>query len=113
MAKSARDKIRLNSSAGTGHFYTTDKNKLREIGTTHWRSPNTGATNEVGFTALGGSHRHSNGGFGTIRHSGAWWSPEEGKPTNGCARDMGYYFSAVDRVHGYKVMGLSIRCVRD
>jgi len=28
MAKSARDKIRLNSSAGTGHFYTTDKNNV-------------------------------------------------------------------------------------
>ena len=27
MAKSSRDKIRLVSSAGTGHFYTTDKNK--------------------------------------------------------------------------------------
>jgi large subunit ribosomal protein L33 len=27
MAKGARDKIRLNSSAGTGHFYTTDKNQ--------------------------------------------------------------------------------------
>ncbi len=27
MAKSASDKIRLNSSAGTGHFYTTTKNK--------------------------------------------------------------------------------------
>ena len=27
MAKSAREKIRLNSSAGTGHCYTTDKNK--------------------------------------------------------------------------------------
>ncbi len=27
MAKSARDKIRLVSSEGTGHFYTTDKNK--------------------------------------------------------------------------------------
>ena len=27
MAKSAREKIRLNSTAGTGHFYTTDKNK--------------------------------------------------------------------------------------
>ena len=24
---SKRDKVRLNSSAGTGHFYTTDKNK--------------------------------------------------------------------------------------
>mgnify|MGYP001204416515 CR=1 FL=1 len=27
MAKSARETIRLNSSAGTGHFYTTTKNK--------------------------------------------------------------------------------------
>ena len=27
MAKAARDKIRLISSAGTGHFYTTTKNK--------------------------------------------------------------------------------------
>lgn len=27
MAKSGRDKIKLESSAGTGHFYTTDKNK--------------------------------------------------------------------------------------
>jgi large subunit ribosomal protein L33 len=27
MAKSARDKIKLVSSAGTGHFYTTTKNK--------------------------------------------------------------------------------------
>jgi len=27
MAKSSREKIRLVSSANTGHFYTTDKNK--------------------------------------------------------------------------------------
>lgn len=27
MAKGVREKIRLVSSAGTGHFYTTDKNK--------------------------------------------------------------------------------------
>lgn len=27
MAKGARDKIKLVSSAGTGHYYTTDKNK--------------------------------------------------------------------------------------
>jgi large subunit ribosomal protein L33 len=32
MAKSARDKIRLNSTAGTGHFYTTDKNKKNTPG---------------------------------------------------------------------------------
>ncbi|ASK78059.1 50S ribosomal protein L33 [Vibrio sp. qd031] len=27
MAKGIREKIKLVSSAGTGHFYTTDKNK--------------------------------------------------------------------------------------
>ena len=27
MAKSAREKIKLVSTANTGHFYTTDKNK--------------------------------------------------------------------------------------
>ena len=32
MAKSARGKIRLVSSAGTGHFYTTDKNKKNTPG---------------------------------------------------------------------------------
>jgi large subunit ribosomal protein L33 len=32
MAKSARDKIRMVSSAGTGHFYTTDKNKKNSPG---------------------------------------------------------------------------------
>lgn len=29
---SAREKIRLNSSAGTGHFYTTTKNKRTTTG---------------------------------------------------------------------------------
>jgi large subunit ribosomal protein L33 len=32
MAKSAREKIRLVSSADTGHFYTTDKNKKNTPG---------------------------------------------------------------------------------
>ncbi|HKK16033.1 MAG TPA: 50S ribosomal protein L33 [Gammaproteobacteria bacterium] len=27
MAKGVREKIKLNSSAGTGHYYTTTKNK--------------------------------------------------------------------------------------
>ena len=29
MAKSKREKIKLESSAGTGHFYTTTKNKQK------------------------------------------------------------------------------------
>ena len=32
MAKAVREKIRLVSSAGTGHFYTTTKNKKNQTG---------------------------------------------------------------------------------
>ncbi|MGD9094367.1 MAG: 50S ribosomal protein L33 [Chromatiales bacterium] len=32
MAKAIREKIRLVSSAGTGHFYTTTKNKRNQTG---------------------------------------------------------------------------------
>ena len=32
MAKGAREKIKLESSAGTGHFYTTTKNKRTKPG---------------------------------------------------------------------------------
>ena len=32
MAKGAREKIKLESTAGTGHFYTTTKNKKTSTG---------------------------------------------------------------------------------
>ena len=32
MAKSARDKIKLEATAGTGHFYTTTKNRKTQSG---------------------------------------------------------------------------------
>ncbi|HEX6828636.1 MAG TPA: 50S ribosomal protein L33 [Burkholderiales bacterium] len=32
MAKGAREKIKLESTAGTGHFYTTTKNKKTTTG---------------------------------------------------------------------------------
>jgi len=52
--------------------------KLKESGTTHWESPNTGATNSIGFTALPGGHRYYEGAkFLSISNEGFWWSSTE------------------------------------
>jgi hypothetical protein len=37
--------------------------KSKEIGTTHWLTPSTGATNESGFTALPGNYLMTDGTF--------------------------------------------------
>jgi hypothetical protein len=41
--------------------------KLKETGTSHWESPNTGATNESGFTALPSGYRNFAGAFDISR----------------------------------------------
>ena len=47
--------------------------KLKETGTTHWNSPNPGATNETGFTTLPGGYRADfNGSSGDIGNGGYW-----------------------------------------
>jgi uncharacterized protein (TIGR02145 family) len=56
--------------------------RLKETGTDHWNSPNTGATNSVGFSALPGGHRYGiiksdKGVFGGVGQSGSWWTASE------------------------------------
>ena len=38
-SKGGRDKIKLESTAGTGHFYTTTKNKKTTVSYTHLTLP--------------------------------------------------------------------------
>jgi uncharacterized protein (TIGR02145 family) len=87
--------------------------KLKETGITHWYDPNTGATNETGFTALPGGNRYDDGSFGDIGKNGDWWSAMEGDATDAWGRDVGYGSSSVYRVSGDKEFGFSVRCVRD
>jgi len=48
--------------------------KLKETGTSHWLSPNTGATNETGFTALPSGTRYGMKIPSEDGNSGGWWS---------------------------------------
>lgn len=54
--------------------------KLKEMGTAHWMSPNTGASDEYDFTALPGGQRADSiysGTFAEITQQGYWWSSSE------------------------------------
>ena len=88
--------------------------KLKETGTTHWNSPNTGATNESGFTALpGGGRDNYLGTFSTAGYVGYWWSASERSGTIAYLRYLHYYYAVALRDYGYKSNGYSVRCVRD
>lgn len=87
--------------------------KLKETGTTHWNSPNTGATNETGFTALPGGFRSTHGNFNYFGNFGYWWSATEDYANDAWFRNMYYLYSNVSRRGYYKEMGFSVRCVRD
>src|SRR5574344_280575 len=87
--------------------------KLKETGTTHWASLNTGATNETGFTALPGGYRTYDGTFGNIGYYGYWWSATETNAYDAWYRYMDYGNSGVDRGTNYEEMGFSVRCVRN
>lgn len=51
--------------------------KLKETGTTHWYTPNTGATNEFGFNARGAGIRAVSGSFGSLTTFGHLWTATE------------------------------------
>jgi uncharacterized protein (TIGR02145 family) len=87
---------------------------LKEIGTTHWASPNTGATNETGFTALPGGSRYGSGGFYDIGNDGSWWSTTDHDGTLAWYRYIIYNEKYVISYNfRSKVMGFSVRCVKD
>ena len=87
--------------------------KMKETGTEHWNSPNTGATNESGFTALPGGYRIGNGYYFSMGNYGYFWSSTESSSNFAWYRELGYYHSAVGRHSGSKQIGFSVRCVRD
>ncbi|HAM11541.1 MAG: hypothetical protein A2X05_09425 [Bacteroidetes bacterium GWE2_41_25] len=87
--------------------------KLKETGTIHWQSPNSGATNSSGFSALPGGYRYYNGAFNAVKRYGYWWTSSETTVANGYGRDMYYGYSNLDRITSDKRSGASVRCIKD
>jgi len=101
-------KLFLDSDAG---------GKLKEAGIVHWIVPNTGATNESGFTALpGGSRLYTDGSYNNIGEMGEWWSSSQSTNfvDNAIVAVLFYNYADGGGSASYnKANGYSVRCVKD
>ena len=90
--------------------------KLKETGTTHWKAPNKGATNESGFTALPVGYRTGRGKYLNFKMNLAYfWGATDAEASNA----WGYYITYGEPIiyrYSYtftKDMGFSVRCVKN
>ena len=101
----------LDPNADGGNYANIAGGKMKS--TTGWTSPNSGATNESGFTGLPGGFREYAGTYIFIGDDGNWWSSTEDYSAGAWGRILVYYHSGVGRYNSNKRLGFSVRCFRD
>jgi uncharacterized protein (TIGR02145 family) len=108
-----------------GNYYAGGE--LKEQGLGHWTTPNYGASNNYGFTALPGGFRRGlapdPGSSRAMGYLGRWWVSTEtanpwweyGDPVLRWARCLTIFFDSAETIPGMglKTNGYSIRCVKD
>jgi uncharacterized protein (TIGR02145 family) len=86
--------------------------RLKIAGITYWQSPNIGATNSNGFSALPGGYRSYNGTYYDLGSYGYWWSSKEGGKRLAQYLTLGYKSKAVASYNVDKAYGFSVRCIK-
>ena len=90
--------------------------KLKESGTLHWNSPNSGATNETGFSAVPAGYRYGyfwgQGTFYEMGINGYYFTSTECTNTHIWTRTMNAGNAKVYRSIFVKNNGFSVRCIK-
>jgi uncharacterized protein (TIGR02145 family) len=87
--------------------------KMKEVWTTHWSSTSVNVTNESLFTGLPGGHRHPTGfeGYGGY---GKFWTSTEINQGFSNAVELRFNGDALYLEQSYqKILGISVRCIKD
>jgi uncharacterized protein (TIGR02145 family) len=87
--------------------------RLKETGTTHWKSPNEEANNESGFTALPGGARILSGEILYVGDRGNWWSATELYTNYAWTWSLFYTPKGFYRSANSGMLGYSVRCLKD
>lgn len=85
--------------------------KLKEAGTSHWVSPNEGATNSSGFTALPGGCREN--GFWSDWSVALYWTSTVGGEGQTWQRCLMNTNPGVLRYNENNEYGMSVRCIKE
>jgi uncharacterized protein (TIGR02145 family) len=95
--------------------YEVAGGKLKEIGFANWAVPNTGASNETGFTALPGGMLNEGKIFETISNYGYWWTAT--LHTGSLDVASFFYLESTSAYLGANANGIytgfSVRCIKD
>lgn len=85
--------------------------KLKTTGTTYWNSPNTGATDELGFHARGTGYRSSDGSYTQLKDSSYLRAPERIIGINGAS--LTYSFDTFNQADLGNNQGFSVKLMKD
>lgn len=80
---------------------------------TGWDSPNTGATNETGFSGLPGGYRWVSGTFIMLGSNGHWWSSSGTNDFGSYWQLIGSSENITNPFTGPSAVGSSCRCLKD
>ena len=101
--------------ANAGGWRGTDEGgKLKVVGTEFWNEPNTGATNDSGFSALPGGARTYLGEYIFLNEWAYFWSSTyQTENYSSWYRVLAYNEARVFRFYNQQNTGMSVRCMKD
>lgn len=94
--------------------YSVAGGSMKETGTSHWQSPNTGATNLSGFTGLPGG-QFAFWSYSDLHTNGYYWALEECEMPPGIFYILAYYTDDIEQMCGSPMESgeFSVRCIKN
>lgn len=98
----------------TVSYFTAQGGKLKETGTSHWNSPNTGANNISGFTALPGGVKSYNGNYSSLGEKAFFWTrSSDGSSSMRTYIDLSFDSDGIHTAATSYHTSMSCRCIKE
>jgi uncharacterized protein (TIGR02145 family) len=99
-------------TSNTGWRGTDQGAKLKEYGNVNWLAPNTGATNQSGYTATGSGYRNNDGTFAGLNEDFCIWTTSPDISAHSWVRKLKNSETGIYRGLEADENGFSVRCVK-